>query len=876
MKRLTEEGRRRRCRRHLSWGACVFLGAIAWTFPGRTDDCNENGIDDLEDIRNASSLDCNANAIPDECDLSGIAFEQASIIRTQEDAGAVVLADFDGDGDLDVATEGREVYWNDGTGAFLDSTRLAALGEGRASEAIGSADVDGDGRQDLVSVSHVRSTGEQARVEVFLGLGNGAFADPLVASIADGPVDLVTGDIDGDDAAEIIVVSNRGSELVLVEYGASGLTTEVTSLPDHSRRATLADLNGDGLLDVAIPRFGTREAPGQTITVLFRHPNGGYEPPASYEVGTRPVEVLPADADNDADLDLFVISLDSSEVSLLSNHGDGTFAEAAGHTVASGRDRIELVDLDSDGAIDIVTVGPLIDYSGQSSYGVSILFGDGSGGYLDPLNLHVPVDPAGIQAADFDGDGQLDLAIAGLNSGSMVFVRQSSHRSFDLPTYMGIRTRGGSLLPRPGDLDGDGDIDLVVGTRGLRFGVLENASGDELRRGCTPFLRGDVNSDGAVSLSDLVMLERRDPDDELPCWDAADVLEDERVDTCDAGELWRLLFRNEGWGDPMPSPFPAPGLDLDPIHVPDGSEGCGSGAGLPVGEGPLPIGCRSYDPVAPRATDDVLRLGSVSAEPGEEVSIPVYLRPTVDVDAVQVVLSYDPELLELESGFESLDFTGSFYETFFGESYTIVYNHGRSRSTFTYGDRPQGDLTVYPGDGIAVLGIIGHLFFSGFEIPAGDEVLVANIRARVTASATPESEIVVTPIGGSEAEGAGPFKLRTEISYRGEARLVSTLPAVEPAILAIVGDTSFFRGDANRDDRVDLSDATSTLGVLFLGAPRGSCDDARDANDDGRVDVSDAIYTLAYLFLGGPDIPPPFEEEGFDPTPDGLWCFEKR
>ena len=85
----------------------------------------------------------------------------------------------------------------------------------------------------------------------------------------------------------------------------------------------------------------------------------------------------------------------------------------------------------------------------------------------------------------------------------------------------------------------------------------------------------------------------------------------------------------------------------------------------------------------------------------------------------------------------------------------------------------------------------------------------------------------------------------------------------------------FLRGDCNADSRVDLSDALSTLGFLFLDGVESSCDDACDSNDDGAIDVSDAINTLRTLFLGDATIPSPSTNHcGADPTPDELQCGE--
>ena len=84
---------------------------------------------------------------------------------------------------------------------------------------------------------------------------------------------------------------------------------------------------------------------------------------------------------------------------------------------------------------------------------------------------------------------------------------------------------------------------------------------------------------------------------------------------------------------------------------------------------------------------------------------------------------------------------------------------------------------------------------------------------------------------------------------------------------------SFLRADSNGDGRVDISDAINTLGFLFTGTGKVTCQDAADANDDGTVDISDAISTLGFLFLSTPPtLQAPYPDRGSDPTPDPLDC----
>jgi hypothetical protein len=86
------------------------------------------------------------------------------------------------------------------------------------------------------------------------------------------------------------------------------------------------------------------------------------------------------------------------------------------------------------------------------------------------------------------------------------------------------------------------------------------------------------------------------------------------------------------------------------------------------------------------------------------------------------------------------------------------------------------------------------------------------------------------------------------------------------------GGTTFRRGDANFDARIEISDAIFGLAYLFLGGEAPRCADAVDADDDGGLNLTDAVFLLNHLFTGGRAPPPPYPEEGVDPTADGLSC----
>jgi hypothetical protein len=82
----------------------------------------------------------------------------------------------------------------------------------------------------------------------------------------------------------------------------------------------------------------------------------------------------------------------------------------------------------------------------------------------------------------------------------------------------------------------------------------------------------------------------------------------------------------------------------------------------------------------------------------------------------------------------------------------------------------------------------------------------------------------------------------------GPPSATSRSPATPPA---------FLRGDADASGERDITDAIATPITCFAGGPAPSCADAEDANDDGSLDLSDAVSFLGYLFLTGEKPPPP-------------------
>jgi len=94
----------------------------------------------------------------------------------------------------------------------------------------------------------------------------------------------------------------------------------------------------------------------------------------------------------------------------------------------------------------------------------------------------------------------------------------------------------------------------------------------------------------------------------------------------------------------------------------------------------------------------------------------------------------------------------------------------------------------------------------------------------------------------------------------------------EPATPSEPKEASFLRADANEDARINITDMTAILKVLFRSGAAPDCQDRMDANDDGAVNLTDVTYIGQALYQRGATFPLPYPQAGKDPTADGLSC----
>jgi|GEM_PF-1504971 len=314
-------------------------------------------------------------------------------------------------------------------------------------------DVDGDGDLDSVTAD------EFDNVHLYLNNGNGAFGAPIALSNpGERYRSAALGDLDGDGDLDVFVTVDFGTDRVLFNDGTGAFTEASVPGGYRSLFATLADLDSDGDLDAFYVGFD------QAHRMLENDGSGNFVA-SSQALPYGCTDAEAGDVDGDGDLDLVLACAAPGVKTRLSlNDGTGFFADGGNVTPGNTVD-VELADLDGDGDLDLVSSAPaadgVSDYSGTGVYlndGTGVLASNGQTlGYSTGNQRRY-----GYNLGDLDGDGDLDL-VASMHQGdkrSEVFLNDGD-ANFDLELTLSSNFTIDIAL---GDVDGDGDLDLWEAT----------------------------------------------------------------------------------------------------------------------------------------------------------------------------------------------------------------------------------------------------------------------------------------------------------------------------------------------------------------------------------------------------------------------------
>jgi hypothetical protein len=380
---------------------------------------------------------------------------RAPFFSAQENACYdTAISDVTGDGIADLVVTGFAndavlIQKGNGDGTFLPPTTVA----GSDLLVLAIADVTGDGVVDVVGshVSNYTTAGDEdasfGRLDVFEGLGGGAFAPPESLAIAPAPFGVIAFDFSGDGIADVAAADTLGVVLHR-SLGAGAFDAPVrlaTGFPCTGIEAV--DLDGDGDLDlVASESYGTRFAAWLAA--------GGFGAAIVTNTPDMAFELASGDYDGDGKADIVVTRATFSAPDFAFHHGngDGTFSPAV---VFGGPDYCldaESADVNGDGVLDLVATTKSHDRT-------QVWRGQGNGTFTVVEDHAAGAWTIRVAVGDVDGDTRPDALVSAQLSNESSLLLSNQFGTLGTP-YANVQRSPQTLAI--GDLDGDGKLDAVL------------------------------------------------------------------------------------------------------------------------------------------------------------------------------------------------------------------------------------------------------------------------------------------------------------------------------------------------------------------------------------------------------------------------------
>jgi hypothetical protein len=376
-----------------------------------------------------------------------------------------VAVDLNGDGKADLVTANSgspfgvitanvSVLLSNGKSLFAARTDYA-VGSGTdtgAYNGIAAADLTGKGNPDLiVPITY------SDEVSILMNKGKGTFAPPVNYQLPAQALGVVAGDFNNDGKPDVAVMTGGAGNISVLLNSGTGTFSQATSyaINGYGYSIAVGDFNKDGNLDIVATDYGSG-----TVSVLLGNGKGAFPSYVVYPTGTLAYSVTVGDFNHDGWPDLAVTNQQSQTVSILINKADGsgTFLPKVDYTIPGGPVSIAAGSFRGNGTLDLVVT------TNSAFPGIVVLLGNNDGTFQTPVPYNTMNDAYAVTVGDFNNDGNLDLAVTIVSAGSNFGYVEVMPGAGDGTFGAGVTLATGALPAGvvAADFNGDGSRDLAT------------------------------------------------------------------------------------------------------------------------------------------------------------------------------------------------------------------------------------------------------------------------------------------------------------------------------------------------------------------------------------------------------------------------------